>query len=135
MQWSLDTLTSYPFLSLVAKKEGQVEMEPSTLLAQDPPAFDLPWGGMITAPRLTDDSSFLSLAAPEALTLNMDLIPEKGTQEFRGKGLESDQQLWSVSPSSLVLSRESLEACPVSLLASEAFLHTSILLHLWGIRN
>lgn len=96
-------LTFYPFLSLVAKKEGQVEKVLSTLLVQDPPAFDLPWGGMLTAPRLTDDSSSLSPAAPEALTLNMDLIPEKGTQEFRGKGLDSDQQLRSVSPSSLVL--------------------------------
>lgn len=45
-------LTSYPFLGIVAKKEGQVEMVLSTLLAQDPPAFDLRWGGMLTAPWL-----------------------------------------------------------------------------------
>lgn len=96
-------LTFYPFLGLVAKKEGQVEKVLFTLLVQDPPAFDLPWGGMLTAPWLTDDSSSLSPAASEALTLNMDLIPEKGTQEFRGKGLNSDQQQRSVSPSFLVL--------------------------------
>lgn len=78
-------LTSYPFLGIVAKKEGQVEMVLSTLLAQDPPAFDLRWGGMLTAPWLTNDSSFLSLAAPGVLSLSMDLIPEKGSQEFRGK--------------------------------------------------
>lgn len=35
----------------------------------------------------------------------------------------------------ILFSREILEAHSASLLASEAFLHTSILLHLWGIRN